>query len=35
MYLPTAEPGLFADLKDKRNGRIEVIQVGDPGAGLP
>jgi len=35
LYLTTADPGLFADLKDKRSGRIEVIQVDVPGAGLP
>jgi sugar lactone lactonase YvrE len=35
LYLTTAAPGLFADLKDKRSGRIEVIQVDVPGAGLP
>jgi len=35
LYLTTAAPGLFADLKDKRSGRIEVIEVKVPGAGLP
>jgi sugar lactone lactonase YvrE len=35
LYLTTAAPGLFADLKSKRSGRIEVIQVDVPGAGLP
>ncbi len=35
LYLTTAAPGLFADLKDKRSGRIEVIQVDVPGDGLP
>jgi sugar lactone lactonase YvrE len=35
LYLTTAAPGLFADLKDKRSGRIEVIRVDIPGAGLP
>jgi sugar lactone lactonase YvrE len=35
LYLTTAAPGLFADLKDKRSGCIEVIPVEVPGAGLP
>jgi len=35
LYLTTAAPGLFADLQDKRSGRIEVIKVAVPGAGLP
>jgi sugar lactone lactonase YvrE len=35
LYLTTAAPGLFADLKSKRSGRLEVIQVDVPGAGLP
>ena len=35
LYLTTAAPGLFADLKDKRSGRIEVIPVDVPGAGIP
>jgi sugar lactone lactonase YvrE len=35
LYLTTAAPGLFADLKDKRSGKIEVIKVDVPGAGLP
>ena len=35
LYLTTAAPGMFADLKDKRSGRIEVVQVNVPGAGLP
>lgn len=35
LYLTTAAPGMFADLKDKRSGCIEVIPVEVPGAGLP
>ena len=35
LYLTTAAPGMFADLQDKRSGRIEVIEVSVPGAGLP
>ncbi len=35
LYLTTAAPGMFADLKDKRSGRIEVVPVAVPGAGLP
>jgi sugar lactone lactonase YvrE len=35
LYLTTAAPGLFDDLKSKRSGCIEVIQVDIPGAGLP
>jgi sugar lactone lactonase YvrE len=35
LYLTTAAPGLFADLKDKRSGRIEVLPVDVPGAGIP
>lgn len=35
LYLTTAEPGMFADLKDKRSGCIEVVEVDVPGAGLP
>jgi len=35
LYLTTAAPGMFADLKDKRSGRIEVIQADVPGDGLP
>jgi sugar lactone lactonase YvrE len=35
LYLTTADAGMFADLKDKRSGRIEVVEVAVPGAGLP
>ncbi len=35
LYLTTAAPGLFADLKSKRSGRIEVVQVDVPGDGIP
>ena len=35
LYLTTAAPGMFADLKSKRSGRIEVVQVDVPGDGLP
>lgn len=35
LYLTTAAPGMFADLRSKRSGRIEVITVDVPGAGLP
>lgn len=35
LYLTTAAPGLFADLESKRSGRIEVVHVDVPGAGLP
>jgi sugar lactone lactonase YvrE len=35
LYLTTAAPGMFAELKSKRSGRIEVIRVDIPGAGLP
>jgi len=35
LYLTTAAPGMFADLQSKHSGRIEVIEVTVPGAGLP
>jgi sugar lactone lactonase YvrE len=35
LYLTTADPGMFADLKDKRSAKVEVIEVDVPGAGLP
>jgi sugar lactone lactonase YvrE len=35
LYLTTAAPGMFADLKSKRSGRIEVVEVDVPGDGLP
>ncbi len=35
LYLTTADAGMFADLKNKRSGRIEVVQVDVPGAGIP
>jgi sugar lactone lactonase YvrE len=35
LYLTTADVGRFADLKVKRSGRIEVVQVDVPGVGIP
>jgi sugar lactone lactonase YvrE len=35
LYITTADPGMFADLKNKRSGRIDVVHVDVPGAGLP
>ena len=35
LYLTTAAPGMFADLRSKRSGRIEVVPVNVPGDGLP
>jgi sugar lactone lactonase YvrE len=35
LFLTTAAPGMFADLKSKRSGRIEVVKVDVPGDGLP
>jgi sugar lactone lactonase YvrE len=35
LYLTTGDPGMYADLKDKRSGRLEVVEVDVPGAGIP